>query len=173
MLLVILITGLYYTSSIISIALTRVPPVSSPKFTQRKVIEITKLKPGQIFYDLGSGNGSFLLKLAKKYPKSMVVGFEISLFHYLYILLKKLFTHSTANIKFKNFFKQDISNVDIFYCYLWPSIMKKVIIKFDKEAKKSARLIVYAFPIDGRKPDITHKYTHNNKKIEILEYIKK
>src|SRR5262245_31203120 len=52
-----------------------VPYVPSPQFVVDKMIELAAVKPGDLVYDLGSGDGRIVITAAKKGAKA--VGFEI------------------------------------------------------------------------------------------------
>lgn len=171
--IVILGVFFYYASTIFSLLLTKVPPVSSSKTIRKQVIELLNLKPGQTFFDLGSAYGKILIEANKKYPQAKVVGFEISPFFYLITKIKLLIVRSTAKIYLKNFYKTNFSKSDVFYAYLWPSVMYKLQDKFFKETKSGAVLYIHAFKLPKVKPDNTFEFKNGNKIIKIYQYIKK
>ena len=171
--IVILGVFFYYASTIFSLLLTRVPPVSSSRAIRKQVIELLNLKPDQTFFDLGSAYGKILVEASKKYPQAEVVGFEVSPFFYFITKIKLLAARSTAKIYLKNFYKTDFSKSDVFYAYLWPSVMHKVQDKFFKETRPGTVLYIHAFKLPEIKPDNTFKFKSGNKIIKIYQYIKK
>ena len=57
--------------------------IPTRKKNYERIASLAELKPGMIFYDLGSGSGSLLFYLSKKY-NIKCVGIEISPILYLY-----------------------------------------------------------------------------------------
>lgn len=113
-----------------------------------KALELAGLKKGDIFYDLGCGNGQVLIEAAKMGAKA--VGFEISPYYYLWA---KFRTSRNPNIEvhFINIKDVDLSRADIVYCYLLPNFLEKLGPKFKQELKPSAKLISVGFQIRGLK----------------------
>jgi hypothetical protein len=70
----------------------------------------------------------------------------------------------------KNFYNQDLSKADIFFCFLTPKAMLKLSAKFESELKPGTRIISYAFSIPGWSPE---KIIFNNMPGKIYCYIKK
>jgi len=120
------------------------PYSKSDKGIISKALKRAKLKPGEVFYDLGSGNGEVLL-IAEKFGVK-AIGFEISPFYYLWAKWRT-YGHKNVKVRFKNLQRADISKADVVYCYLMPSILRRLVAKFQKELKKTARLISMDFPI--------------------------
>lgn len=127
------------------------PYVMMDKIVIREALKLANLKKGEIFYDLGCGNGDVLIEAAKMGAKA--TGFEISPYYYIYAKLK---TQAFKNIKvkYRDINKVDFSKADVIYCYLLPEFLKKLASKFRKEMKKSSRLISVGFPIPMLKNEI-------------------
>lgn len=120
------------------------PWVPTRKKDFDRIANLAELKPGMIFYDLGSGDGSLSFYLSKKY-KVKCVGIEISPILYLYSKLRSLFSNG-IKIKYGDFFKYDISEADIIYCFLQPKMYKRLEKKIKEGAKKEAVIILAAWP---------------------------
>jgi predicted RNA methylase len=129
-----------------------------------------KPKPGENFYDLGSGTGRSMLIASKKFNLN-IFGFElsspiaaISKFNFWINGVKK------SKINLKNFYNEDLSNADIIFCFLTPKAMLRLKDKFEKELKPGTRIISYAFSIPNWNPD---KVIFNNTPGKTYCYIKK
>ena len=129
----------------------RVPYVPSKMRVVKKVIEVADLKTGEHVYDLGCGDGRLLLEAEKK-AKIMAEGYEAAPIPYLFAQIKKLFHHSRMHISMRNFFKVDLKNADVIFCYLGPETMTKLAEKFKKECKKGTRIISHTFHLEGFTP---------------------
>lgn len=131
--------------------LTGAPWVPTPKERVRKMLSLGKIKPGQKVYDLGCGDGRLVHIASAKY-KAQAVGVEFSpLIYWMAKLVQPFYwlKGSRAHIKYRNFYYVDISDADVIVCYLLPHAMKRLKKKFEAELKKGARVISYAFPMEG------------------------
>lgn len=129
----------------------QVPYVPSKKRVIRKVLEIAKLKPGEKVYDLGCGDGRFLIE-AEKQAHVIAEGFEIAPIPYLLALLTKFLRKAHVTIKLKNFFSADLSDADTIFCYLGPETLDMLATKLKKECRKGTRIYCNTFRIKGLEP---------------------
>ena len=131
-----------------------------------RIFEVINLKDGEIFYDLGCGDGRVVFYAARNFPVK-AIGIELSLFFFLYCWLKHIFLVDKRNITFrlKNLFYEDLSNADAIYVYGMPKVLEeKLRYKLEKELKKGARVIAYGFPIKGLEPESVRQPDENHKK---------
>ncbi|MFC1810317.1 50S ribosomal protein L11 methyltransferase [Patescibacteria group bacterium] len=149
-LLIIAITFLYVATALVSIIL-RVPYVPTKKRVMQKILKEAKIKKGETFLDLGCGDARMLIE-AEKQKKVNAIGYEIAPLIYLMAVLRKLVSNSKAKIHFKNFFRENLKNADVIFCYLMPKELQKLAKKIKKECKKGTRIISNTFKIKGLKP---------------------
>lgn len=112
-------------------------------------------KPGDVFYDLGSGTGKAVILAALTFPLSRAVGIEIvdSLYdasisvleRYRSEVLRSQLLHNPPEVSFVmgNFLEHDLSNVDIIFAHSTcfdENLMSGLERKLD-EVKKGARVI--------------------------------
>ncbi|MFA6255449.1 MAG: hypothetical protein WC675_05520 [Patescibacteria group bacterium] len=145
-----LVTGLLVGASIIALAFTKVPFVPTPKKNVKIVIDQFELKPGQIFYDLGCGDGQFLIEAESRGAKT--IGFEVSPWAYAKGRFNLWRHKSQAKIIFKNFYDQNISEADAVFCFLIDTVMPKVEEKLKRELKLGAKIISYGFTMPSWPP---------------------
>jgi len=115
-----------------------------------RIAKLSQLKPGMIFYDIGSGSANMLFYFSKKYNANCV-GIEIAPFWYLYSKIKSLF-YRKVKIKYGNFYKYDLSTADVVYAFLLPKNYLKIKNKTDKELKVGAKLVLSSWPFKNSKP---------------------
>jgi len=124
----------------------------------RRMMRIAKVKPGEIVYDLGAGDGRIVIIAAKEFD-AQAIGFEIAtlpyFLAYIKIWLKGL--RSKIKLKYRNFFNEDLSRADVICVFLTPQAMKKLKPKFETETKPGCRIVSYAFSIPGWQPVETNK----------------
>lgn len=154
-----LIVGLFATKG--------VPFISIPRVDWLKMGEVAELKPGQVVFDLGCGKANLLTSAAKKFGVKGV-GYEISLWPYLWGKWRIRLSRANVEVRLKNFFQADISQADVVFCYLFPHIMAQLEPKFSKELKPGAKVVSYAFALPNIKPakiiSATPRFSHFGKK---------
>jgi SAM-dependent methyltransferase len=123
------------------------PWVTTRKRDVERFLTLANIKPGQIFYELGSGDGRLVVAAAEAGAEAY--GFEISLIPYLLAQFKRLKSPVKERIhfRFKSFWKISFAQADIVYMFLLPEIYHKLKDTFEKELKPGAAVITYAWPI--------------------------
>jgi len=129
-----------------------VPFISLPKKDWLHLCRSADLKSNQVVYDLGCGKANLLLTAVKNYDVRGV-GYEISLWPYLWAHLKSWKYKNRIELHLKNFFKADLSRADVIFCYLFPETMAKLEEKFEKELSPGSKVVAYAFKLPNRQPD--------------------
>ncbi len=144
------------------------PILFSPKKATEDALLECQAKPGEIFYDLGSGTGRTMLVAAKKFGLH-VCGFELSP-PIAFVAKCNLWLHGVrkSNIYSKNFYHADLSGADIIFCFLTPKAMLRLKSKFERELSTGTRIISYAFSIPGWKPE---KVIRNGTPGKVFYYI--
>ncbi|OGY43977.1 MAG: hypothetical protein A2731_02510 [Candidatus Buchananbacteria bacterium RIFCSPHIGHO2_01_FULL_39_8] len=142
---VCLVVSLLIGSSVIALFFTRVPFVPTPKRNVEIIIDQLDLKPGQVFYDLGCGDGRFLLEAEKRGAKA--IGFEISPWAYFRGRINLFLHRSKAQILYQNFYHHDTSGANAIFCFLMDNVMLKVEKKLKTELKPGAKIACYGFKL--------------------------
>jgi hypothetical protein len=111
--------------------------------------------------DLGSGWGSFIIPMAKRYPQRQLVGYELSLLPWFTsCLLKKVLGLKNITLHRQNFYQADLTNAEIVVCYLFPDAMTKIKNKLLNEQLKIKFIISNNYALPSYKPN----------KIIVLDY---
>lgn len=147
--IIILVTYLILISPSLYTFLKGPPFVPSTQKTIQNAIKLSLLKPTDIVYDLGCGDGRFLIA-ASPYCKQ-AIGYEASL---LTFLLAKFRTrrHSNITIKFSNFWKTDLSQANVIFCFLLKPLMQDVESTIWPQLKANTRLISNTFKLPSIQP---------------------
>jgi cyclopropane fatty-acyl-phospholipid synthase-like methyltransferase len=126
------------------------PYLPSLKTHRQVALELLNLKPGQVIYDLGCGDGRFLKAAAKRGYK--VVGYELnpSMFIISWLVTRRY--RSRVKLKLGDFWKADISDADAVYVFLLDRYMKQLDHKLKVEGKKGLKLVSHTFKVPGKKP---------------------
>ncbi|MBR6355497.1 MAG: hypothetical protein IKR92_01465 [Alphaproteobacteria bacterium] len=113
--------------------------------------EYIKNLPHATVVDLGSGWGSLLLPLAKKYPQHTFIGYERVWLPYI---ISRWRTRKLPNIKLyrQDFFTADFADVDAILCFQLASIMQKLLPYLQKHINKTVRIYVNRYPFKDLEP---------------------
>lgn len=104
------------------------PVVIAHQETLRKALTLLDLQPGEVLYDLGSGNGKVLFYAEKTY-KVQAIGIEASLVMILYARFLGMLKKSTTLFLHGNFMSMPLKrNPDAIYLFL----MKPILLKMDR-----------------------------------------
>ena len=133
--------------------------VATPQEVVNKMLEMAKVTKDSLVYDLGCGDGRFVVTAAKKYG-CKAVGYDISPRRVRESRenVKKNGLEHLVRIEQKDIFTLDLSKADVITLFLLPSLNVKLIPQLDK-LKPGSRIVSYNFGMRGVLPDQTVKYT--------------
>jgi len=119
-------------------------PTSSS--TVLKMLRIAQIRPGDVVYDLGSGDGRILIEAARHFG-AKAVGIEIDPLRYIITKIKIYVLHLQDRVQIirGNFFRQDLSNADIIIVYLSQDTNMKLSEKLLRELKSGTRIVSHTF----------------------------
>ena len=133
--------------------LMMVPYVPSRNKVVKQLIKIANLKNGEKIYDLGCGDGRILIEAEKaahaNNAKIKTVGYEAAPIPFLLALIRKHWNRSGTKIRMKNFFRQNLGDADVIFCYLGPDTAGKLANKIKDECRAGTRIYSHTFSFDG------------------------
>ena len=107
-------------------------------------------------YDLGSGWGGLVIRLARKYPDRKIVGYEVSLVPWLVsVFFKKILRLGNLEIYKKNFLQADLSGADVLVCFLHTDGMCQLAQKLTAEEGFNGFLISNYFALPSCQPEVS------------------
>ena len=123
---------------------------------------LAELKPGEVVYDLGSGDGRVVIMAAKEFG-ARAVGVELrgDLVKRALNEVMKLHLESRVKIVQDDLFKVDVNPADIVTLYLTTSANKKIKPKLESELKPGARVVSHDYAIPGWKTFKVNKFCEN------------
>jgi tRNA A58 N-methylase Trm61 len=129
------------------------PFVPSPVLVVQRMLKLANLKPGEVLFDLGAGDGRTVTMAAKSFS-ARAVGVELR-----EDLAKKALSaiheNGLANrvtIVNGDMFDLNLSSADVVFLYLTTSANEKIKPKLETELKKGARVVSHDYEIVGWKP---------------------
>lgn len=129
------------------------PFVPSSARVVKDMISLAKIMPGEIVFDLGSGDGRILIAAAQ--AGAMAQGWEI---HPLLVGLTQLKVWwlklgEKVKVCRNNFWKADWSNAKVIMVYLIPHRMSEFKDKLLREVRPGTRIVSHAFKVPGWEPE--------------------
>jgi precorrin-6B methylase 2 len=145
--------------------------VPTPQEVVDKMLEMAKVTKNDLVYDLGCGDGRFVVTAAKKYG-CRAVGYDISPRRVRESLknVKKNGLEHLVRIEQKDIFTLDLSQADVITLFLLPSLNVKLIPQLDK-LKPGSRIVSYNFGMRGVAPDKVVKFTSAKDKSQHTIYL--
>ncbi|WP_309093095.1 class I SAM-dependent methyltransferase [Phenylobacterium sp.] len=130
--------------------------VPTPPETVDAMLKLGEVKPGDVLYDLGSGDGRIPIAAAKQFG-IRAVGIDID---------PKRIEEANANAKaagvthlvtFRNedLFEADFREATVVTLYLLPSLNEKLMPKLLSDLKPGTRIVSHAFPMGQWEPEQT------------------
>ena len=117
------------------------------------MLMLAELKPGEVFFDLGAGDGRTVIMAVKDFG-ARAVGVELR-----EDLVKKALSsiyeqglQDRITIVNGDIFNVDLSSADVIFLYLTTSANEKVKPKLEAELKRGARIVSHDYEIVGWKP---------------------
>jgi cyclopropane fatty-acyl-phospholipid synthase-like methyltransferase len=131
-----------------------VPFVSSTPEVIDRMLEMARVKPGDLVYDLGSGDGAIIIRAARKYGVRGV-GIEIDPG-----LVEKARNHAfrekvehLVEFRVQDALTVDVSPATVVTLYMLPEFNAKLRPILDRQLKPGSRVVSHDYPIEGWIPD--------------------
>src|SRR5437763_11875046 len=123
--------------------------VPTPQEVVNKMFEMADVRPGEVVYDLGCGDGRIPVTAAKKYGVR-AWGFDINPVRVKESLenVEKNNVKELVTIKLQDIFELDLSRADVITLYLLPQLNVKLIPQLDK-LKPGCRIVSHDFNMEG------------------------
>lgn len=130
------------------------PYIPTPDAVVMRMLEAGHVKPDDVVYDLGSGDGRIVIMAAEKFHAT-AVGIELDkeLYRESMDKIQSLRLQKTARIVNGDILQQDYSSADLITVYLLPLSNDKVRPILDKQLKKGARVVAHDFEFKDWKPE--------------------
>lgn len=137
---------------------TLAPSFPTPQEVVDRMLQLAQVKPGEVVYDLGCGDGRIVITAAQKFH-ARGVGIEIRRDIYESTLgrVASLGLSDQVKIVHGNALRTDLSPADVVTLYLLTSSNEKLKPILEKDLRPSARVVSHDFEIRGWKPATTEK----------------
>ena len=138
------------------------PFVPSPIPVIQHMLQLAELKPGEVLFDLGAGDGRTVIMAARTFS-ARAVGVELR-----EDLAKKALSTIHDNgladrvtIVNGDMFNVNLTSADVVFLYLTTSANEKIRPKLETELKKGVRVVSHDYEIVGWKPIKVDNFCEN------------
>lgn len=149
------IAGIIVLGSAALAGISAAPWLPTRKKERSLLFQELNLKPGMQVVDLGCGDGAFLFAAAKRFPDVTFVGYDISLLPLFVAWARKLLgfkAYRNVHVRFGNLFTQDISKVDVVFCFLLSKCYPRLKKKLAQDMRNDAVAVFEAWSLPGIEP---------------------
>ena len=126
------------------------PYIPTPLDIIPKMLALASVKPNQVVFDLGSGDGRLVIAAAKDF-QAKVVGVEIRmrLVKECRRKVREMGLSGQVRIVSRNFKKVSLRRADVLATYLSSYTLNLLAPKFIRELKPGAKIVNFDYPIPG------------------------
>lgn len=138
------------------------PFVPSPAPVIQRMLQLAELKPGEVLFDLGAGDGRSVIMAAKAFS-ARAVGVELR----EDLAKKALGTIHESGLADRvtivngDMFTVNLTSADVVFLYLTTSANEKIRPKLESELKAGVRVVSHDYEIVGWKPSKVENFCEN------------
>jgi predicted RNA methylase len=134
------------------------PDIPTPQIIVDRMLEAGHVKPGEVVYDLGSGDGRIVITAAQKFgAKAVGIELRADLCRIANERIRALGLSDRVQIVQGSALRVDLSPADVVTMYLLTTSNELLRPNLEKYLKPGARVVSNQFPIKGWKPVETVK----------------
>jgi SAM-dependent methyltransferase len=138
------------------------PFVPTPLPVVERMLELAKVTPGDVVYDLGSGDGRVVITAAQRYG-ARGVGIEINP---VWVrdarrFAEQLGVTDKVSFRIEDLFTTDLREATVVTLYLYPAMNRKLAPRLLAELKPGARIVSHEYGIGDWPPERTEEMVVN------------
>jgi len=139
-----------------SSATKEAPYVPTPQHVVFRMLELAEVTGEDTVYDLGSGDGRFVITAAKEFG-ARGVGIEIDsqLVERARSNARRAGVEHQVEFRRRDLFEADVGEATVVTMYLWPTMTDRLRPKLLNELSPGTRVVSHDFDIDGWSADTT------------------
>jgi cyclopropane fatty-acyl-phospholipid synthase-like methyltransferase len=131
-----------------------VPFVPTPPEVVDRMLEMARVKSGDVIYDLGSGDGRIIIQAAKRYGvKGVGIEIDADLVQRAKDNAFREKVEHLVEFRLQDALTVDVSLATVVTLYMLPEFNAKLRPIFEKQLKPGSRVVSHDFEIQGWVPD--------------------
>ena len=140
------------------------PFVPSPAQVIQYMLKLADLKPGEVFFDLGAGDGRTVIMASKSFgARSVGVELREDLAKKALSTIHESGLGDRVTIVNGDMFSVNLTSADVVFLYLTTSANEKIRPKLEQDLRKGVRVVSHDYEIVGWKPLKVENYCENPK----------
>jgi len=130
-----------------------VPFVPTPEAVVDRMLEVAKVGPNDVVYDLGSGDGRIVIAAAKKGARAVGIDIDPQRIREARENARKAGVGKRVEFRQGDLFQADLSGATVVTLYLLSAVNQKLRPKLLSELKPGTRIVSHAFDMGDWKPE--------------------
>ena len=123
-----------------------VPYVPTPMTVVERMLELAKVTPKDVVYDLGSGDGRIVIMAAQKFgAHAMGVELDPKLYQKSWASIEQLGLAPRAKILYGNMFQADVHAATVVTLYLLPGVNEDIRPMLERQLRPGTRVVSHDF----------------------------
>lgn len=145
-----------------------VPFVPTPVKVVDRMLDLAEVKPGDVVYDLGSGDGRIVIRAAKRYGvRGVGIEIDSDLVRRSQINAASEGVGHLVEFRAEDALAADLSEATVVTLYMLPGFIAKLRPALERDLRKGSRIVSHDFPIEGWAParveEIAEGFWHRHK----------
>jgi SAM-dependent methyltransferase len=130
--------------------------VTTPPRVVREMLKLAEVKPDDVVYDLGSGDGRIVIAAARDFgAKGVGIEIDQNLINASLENARKAGVADRVFFRKEDIFKTDIHEATVVTLFLLPGVNQMLIPKLIEELRPGARVVSHRFDMGDWKPDVS------------------
>ena len=130
------------------------PYVSTPYVVVEEMLSLAKVGPQDVVYDLGCGDGRFVIAAAEKFgARGVGIDLDPKRIAEANAGAKSAGVSGRVSFRQEDLFKTDFSAATVVTLFLFPELNERLAPKLRASLRPGARIVAYEFGIPGWAPD--------------------
>ncbi|WPB79316.1 methyltransferase domain-containing protein [Archangium violaceum] len=131
-----------------------VPYVPTPQPVVDAMLEVAGVKPGDVLYDLGSGDGRIVVTAAQRFGvRGVGIDINPERVQEAEANARAAGVERLTEFRQEDIFKADFGEATVVTMYLLPSVNNRLKPKLLNDLKPGTRIVSHAFDIEGWEPE--------------------
>ena len=127
--------------------------VPTPPLVVQGMLELANVTRGDVFFDLGCGDGRLVIAAAQRGAQGLGVDIDLSLVERSRVNAEAAGVTASTEFRHGNFFQADLGRATVVALYLFPKVNRALLPKLLAELAPGTRIVSHSFDMGDWQPD--------------------